>query len=289
MGSLLACKLQRCGLPVRLLVRDSATPLEDVEIQLREGLNKQCFSIPARHASRSGPIHRLLITTKANQALEAFRSIRQNLQPGAPVVLLHNGMGVLEQLQATAPDQDLYCGTTTEGAYWHQPGILEYAGQGATLIGQPSGGVTPPWFKPLFDSGEHFDWTGDIDQVLWRKLLINCAINPLTAIHQCRNGELLEQAEWQAELRSLCVELENVSHACGYHQLAAQTWDSTCQVLRATAHNKSSMLRDIQARRETEINYITGYLLRRAQQAGVNCPHNQRMQQAVRRLSAAAE
>ena len=49
-------------------------------------------------------------------------------------------------------------------------------------------------------------WEARIDEFLWRKLAVNCAVNPLTARHGCLNGELLERTALTRELELVCVE-----------------------------------------------------------------------------------
>ena len=129
----------------------------------------------------------------------------------------------------------------------------------------------------LLTCGENFSWHPDIEQELWRKLVINCVINPLTAIHGCRNGDLIENPRWQREARTVCNELARVTAALGYRDLAAHCWREAEAVMRATAGNQSSMMRDLAAGRATEIHQITGYLLMRARELGIECPENQRL------------
>lgn len=47
----------------------------------------------------------------------------------------------------------------------------------------------PAWLADLRQAGIAHDWSLDILSRLWRKLALNCAINPLTVLHDCRNGE----------------------------------------------------------------------------------------------------
>lgn len=283
-GTLLACKLQRAGIPARLLFRDGDR--SDSRVTLREAdtcstldLPRACVdTLPARSVGG------LFITTKSNQAAAAFASIAPRLRPGAPVILLHNGMGVYEQLGENYERELLYCGTTTEGAYFDEDNILTHAGRGDTRIGQPGKPLMPDWFAVFARSAERFLWEPDIQRSLWRKLMINCAINPLTAIHQCRNGELLERAELRAQLEALCLELAAVTRARGDGELADQLQDEAFAVLRGTAANRSSMLQDVLRGRTTEIDFITGYLVDEAGRLDVPVPRNRELLRRVRQL-----
>ena len=284
-GKLLACKLQQAGLTACLLHRRGKSPAAG-PIELVEGNASTPIPLQQLELGQSGEleISRLLITTKANQALEAFLDVRESLRADAPVVLLHNGMGTYEQLcEYWKPDQ-VFAGTTTEAAWQDENGRLIYAGHGKTWLGQAGRAAPPAWFTAWADRDPDVGWSTDIALELWRKLLINCAINPLTAIHRCRNGELLDNSEWRQQSEIVCAELAAVSRARGQSDLAETIRDQAFAVMRATAANQSSMLRDVLQVRPTEIEYITGYLCSEADRLGIRCPANRQLLNQVRLL-----
>jgi 2-dehydropantoate 2-reductase len=277
-GQLLACKFLRAGIPTRLLCRDAgAAAVFEQGIELQDNSGSQRVPVAAISLDQLETIRGLFITTKANQALAAFQQVQHLLQTGTPVILLHNGMGVYEQLAQLYPPQALFCGTTTAAAYRAGPAQLVLAGHGETRIGQFSGESAPAWFADFANSKEAFIWEKDIGQSLWRKLLVNCAINPLTAVHQCRNGELLENPEFRAQATQLCAELSAVCRARGEVSLAQEIQDCAFEVMRSTSQNQSSMLQDVLHQRPTEIEFINGYLCREAKSLGVPCPLNQQL------------
>jgi 2-dehydropantoate 2-reductase len=282
MGRLMACKLSRIGLEPVLLTRDGGAGT--ARIPLREGASQEVFTIASRGIDwlPQRSVAGVLVTTKANDAEAAVASAAPALQAGAPVILLHNGMGVLEQVAASCPDITLYAGTTTEGAYL-EDAVVVHAGLGSTVIGR-QGQDAPDWYGHFTSSAERFEWNADIDAVLWRKLLINCAINPLTALHRCRNGNLLDNPVLRAEVELLCEELAAVSAARGNDRGATCALDWALSVIQATAGNQSSMLQDVAKGRPTEIEHITGYLVREARRLGVPCPRNERLLDQVRAL-----
>ncbi|HEY7775104.1 MAG TPA: ketopantoate reductase C-terminal domain-containing protein, partial [Kineobactrum sp.] len=127
-------------------------------------------------------------------------------------------------------------------------------------------------------------WTQDIHQALWRKLAINCAINPLAALHRCRNGELAANAALAHEVESLCTEIKTIGIAAGQAAAVEQLQAQVAAVIAGTADNRSSMLQDVVAGRETEIDYLCGYLVRVADQLGLRAPRNEAMLRAVQAL-----
>ncbi|MCB1843779.1 MAG: 2-dehydropantoate 2-reductase [Halioglobus sp.] len=231
----------------------------------------------------SGPITHLLITTKAYDVLTAMASIAPRL--GNTVALLMvNGLGLAESLSQTYPQLSVFYGTTTEGAYRRNRRHVVHAGRGETRIGAAHAAEPPPWFGQWSRSVPRCLWDADIDTALWAKLAVNCVINPLTAVHGCRNGALAERPELAARVAQLCREVSQVSYAAGYTGTAQAIDAMVARVIQATAANRSSMLQDVQAGRPTEIEYITGYLLQVAAAHGVPAVHNRQIMQEVERL-----
>ncbi|MEM0955314.1 MAG: 2-dehydropantoate 2-reductase [Pseudomonadota bacterium] len=278
MGRLLACQLAAAGLDICLVTR--AGPAATFSQALDDLSQRRQLTLARIGADnlRACDVAGLWVTTKANDALQAVLSVLPALAPDAPVILMHNGMGVREQLVANAPSLQPYSAITTAGAYLDQTydgaePLLVHAGRGITRVG---GNRTdaPAWFSAVSREPTGMRWEADIDRALWDKLLINCAINPLTAIHRCRNGALgAEPALWK-QVVALCGELTQVSiargHVCNESDLLARTR----QVIDATAANQSSMLRDVVEGRPTELDAITGFLLREARRLQVPCPLN---------------
>ncbi|NND68455.1 MAG: 2-dehydropantoate 2-reductase, partial [Halioglobus sp.] len=186
-------------------------------------------------------------------------------------------------LSAAHPALDIYCGTTTEGAYRTGDLHIHHAGRGNTLIGQQGRQEPPGWFSDYSHAIEPCIWEPDIDSALWHKLAVNCVINPLTAVHRCDNGALAE-GELREQVEQLCAEVAQVSYAAGYTRTAQNILQDALNVIAATATNRSSMRQDVEAGRPTEIDFITGYLLQRAQEHGIAAPLNNALMHKVRGL-----
>ena len=117
------------------------------------------------------------------------------------------------------------------------------------------------------------EWRNDIHTALWNKLAINSVINPLTAIHQCRNGKLAND-QFKKQISILIKEISQVLNAENIAISHQSVVDNVYRVIESTAQNFSSMHQDIAHHRTTEIDFITGYLIRTAQKHGLNTPHH---------------
>lgn len=121
------------------------------------------------------------------------------------------------------------------------------------------------------------------------KLVVNAVINPLTAIFNCKNGQLVDQEPRVSLMKLLIKEIGPVVRALlpALRQDATRFSDGKLMklvltVAEATGKNTSSMLQDIQAERKTEIDYINGYIVSRGKQLGLLCPNNMILAEMVK-------
>lgn len=255
-------------------------------------------SLPG-HVESEGESHRLrwtltdsldgidgvLVCCKATQVERAALPLISKLSD-IPWLIMCNGLGPQAWLSQQLPGQVLWA-STTEGAGRFGRRV-RHTGLGDTRIGNPRPypvhADTERWGRWLTGhSGPlEFHWEADITAVLWRKLAINAVINPITAVQQCLNGELAGPA-WQHEITALCSEIELIARACDV-QLPADLAERVVAVATATRRNRSSMLTDIAAGRETEVDAILGPLLCAADRHGLSAPRLQYWYQAVIRL-----
>ncbi len=280
-GCLMAYRLTLCGSVVTLLPHRAPNTGDSVSLTITEEGGEAILELPWEPIAATRPISHLLVTTKAHAVVAAIRAAAPRLTPNSAVVVLANGIGYGAELQQQLPQLQFTLGTTTEGAYRTQPWQITHAGDGATTLGRRDSTEPPNWFNDWQRALPACQWTGDIEQTLWRKLAINCAINPLTAIHCCLNGQLATDPALTGEVKALCKEIAAVGRACGQHQAVEELEQAVFNVIAATADNHSSMHQDIANKRPSEIDYITGFLLREANRVGVSAPRNQALLSSI--------
>ncbi|WP_068829596.1 putative 2-dehydropantoate 2-reductase [Pseudomonas sp. BMS12] len=283
LGTLWATRLARAGLPVRLLLRDASSLTRyraGGGLSLVENGQSSLYPIAAETAQASTPIKRLLLACKAYDAEEAAASLAPRLTPGAEIILLQNGLGSQQAVAEHLPKASYIFASSTEGAFRDGAFRVVFAGQGHTWLGQPGQTQAPGWLEELARAGIPHQWTADILGKLWRKLALNCSINPLTVLHGCRNGGLRDFPEAVA---TLCAELAQLLHRVGQAEAAEGLHEQVLQVIEATAANYSSMYQDVAAGRRTEIDYLLGHACREADRLALNLPHLSDLQ---RRLQA---
>jgi 2-dehydropantoate 2-reductase len=218
-----------------------------------------------------------LILVKARGTGEAARQAAEILAPDGIAVTLQNGLGNLELLAQHVGSSRALQGSTAQGASTHgQPGVLFCGGSGTTYLADSA--YAHDRVQALADllrlAGLEVEVLSDVLSIVWGKLAINAAINPLTAILRVRNGALLQSVHARNLMRCAADEVAAVAAASGIPLPFSDAAQQAEFVAHRTAHNESSMLQDIQRRVETEIEAICGAVIRAGEAAGVPTPAN---------------
>ena len=161
---------------------------------------------------------------------------------------------------------------------------MVHAGKGVTTIGSyQKSAISSSLIEQLPTDFLAIETCENIEMRQWKKLAINCLINGLTVIFDCKNGDLLGNPKALETMKSLSIEIEKIYQTLnlGLENLN-ELYQQALQTIALTADNYSSMYQDIHHNRKTEIDYINGYVVRRAQQIGLSCPENERILNAVK-------
>jgi 2-dehydropantoate 2-reductase len=192
---------------------------------------------------------------------------------------LQNGLGNRETLARFLGAERVGVGVTTIGATLLGPGWAALRGDGPVSIeAHPRLGALE---SCLNGAGFHVDIVHDASSLLWSKLMVNAAINPLTALLRAPNGALLERPQARALMHELARETTAVAHALGIPLPFDDAISVAESVARQTAENHSSMLQDRQRGVQTEIDAICGAVVRAGERVGVATPVNRMMWQLL--------
>jgi len=269
-GCLWAANLKRTGQDVHLVSRtillSNTLHYQDLQQQ------RQQFKISSatRLINSTDPI---LVCVKATQVQQAVQAQLKIIGPQQAIILMHNGMGCAEQIQQILPDNPIICATTANASLLHAPLTVQHTGAGITYLGPFNHPATLCQYltQPLNLALGNTHWVTDIEHKLWLKLLINAAVNPLTAIQQISNGQLLDNRFYK-QIEAISREALKVANAEKISFKEDELLKIIKQVITQTAANYSSMNRDIHFRRATENEYISGYLLKKAAQHNIAIP-----------------
>jgi 2-dehydropantoate 2-reductase len=124
----------------------------------------------------------------------------------------------------------------------------------------------------------------NIEPIIWEKLVVNAAINPLTALLCVKNGELLERPSARALMGELACEAAAVAETLGLVLPFPGPERAAEEVARRTAENMSSMLQDVLRGAPTEIDVINGAVVRWGEKKSVPTSVNRVMWSLVKAL-----
>lgn len=278
LGLLFAYYLAKAGHSVTLLGRQKNHQKLPVNACINNTWQQQTITLS--HSEYCQGIDLLLVTVKAQDTHKALSEVAHKLTNNSQVFLLQNGLGQLP-CPAIAEHLQLIPAITQAGAQKTDTLSVHVHAKGETFI---------PWLSK--QQRNQKPWrcelpvtpTMQFQQMQWQKLAVNAVINPLTAIHDCRNGDILQLPSFIATAQTIIDELIIVADAKAINLNKNQLLQTVCDVARKTAGNSSSMREDIRHKKITEIDFINGYIVSQAKQLGLNTPYNLMLLQRIKKL-----
>ncbi|NPA31959.1 MAG: 2-dehydropantoate 2-reductase [Chloroflexi bacterium] len=238
---------------------------------------------PVRVFRRPEPGHGFagaLVLVKSWQTERAARVAAAMLPPSASVLTLQNGLGPQDVLRAALGPQRVVVGVTTYAARVLEPGRVQATGQGTVDLARHA--AADFWQAVLAGAGFAVRLHGDVQGLIWGKLAVNAAINPLTALLDVPNGALLEDPAARLFMARAATEVARVAAALGVRLPFPDPVQAAVEVARRTAANSSSMRQDLRRGAPTEIDAICGAVVRAGQQVGQPAPLNAALLDMVR-------
>lgn len=236
------------------------------------------------HSTAQTPYSFILLPVKAYAVVDAVQQLLPWMTENAQLVLSHNGMGTVEQvLPLLKPEQGLWFLSTSHGAFKPDTRTVIHSGQGQSVLGalnQAAFAQQQSVEQAMQVALGPLSVMADIWPALWQKLAVNAVINPLTALHQCKNGEL-SNSKYTAAIELLVEEFVLVAKASGQDFSPDAIQSRVAQVIRQTAENYSSMQQDFAKGRRSELEHITGFLLKQAEQHQLQLPAHQAIYQLL--------
>jgi 2-dehydropantoate 2-reductase len=287
-GMLLAARLTLGGGNVKLITRGEGQALQlskkGLTLHMIDG-TRRTVSIEAsayHHPLPAADFY--LLAVKQPDIASVLPSLR-TISPQGKVVALQNGIGHHERLAEALHGDQLFFAVNTEGARRLSETEVEHTGHGCLRIG--------PWQKQrqtdqlLADfirfanaSGVPAEYAEETCSLIWRKVIVNGVVNPLTALFEVANGRLLDSPVTISTMRRLFAEAAAVANAAG-QKIDETDWQELVTICRNTSRNHSSMLQDFWHGRPTEIEAINGYLVKKGKELGVSTPWNETVRKTV--------
>ena len=255
------------------------------------------------------PIRSLIIACKAPATVSAIESVKHRITAETTICLMQNGMGQVDELNEKvfkdpAQRPAYILGIVMHGLYVSEPFTAVHAGVGKISIGVVRDLQRSATSHRLKPSSERllriltrapnlnctiFDYA-ELLQLQFEKVVVNCVINPLTALIDIHNGGMLDNGPLSQMQRALIAEISDVIQVLP--EVESTTGFSTrfglenlmerfVYMTKLTASNSSSMREDVRGKRDTEIEYLNGYIIKRGKEVGIECVANALVMQLV--------
>ncbi len=281
---------------------------EDGALQEQGGFDAELLSQSSSTSTSAEPIRNLIVAVKASATVSALRPIQHRLGPQSTICLFQNGMGQIEDLNEKiftdpAMRPTYMFGIMRHGVYLRSPteailsglngraaiGVVDAEENMGTRQADPQFLLDTLLRSPILRC-EQLAWKELLQNQLF-KLAANCVLNPLTAILNVRNGLIKENPDLQPLIQRLLREISLVfqglpeirdlpSEQKGRFSVSSLE-GLVMDTIEKTAGNSSSMREDVRKGRATEIEYINGWILRRARELGIECEANAGLMELV--------
>lgn len=260
-----------------------------------------------------GHIECLIVCCKSYMTEKVIRGVRHRLSPDSTILFIQNGLGIIEKLNKEIfPDEksrpNYMQGVLSHGLKKQDSYKVGHVNVGSLILSPVVTGQTP-----LIEAEKDTHWapttkyllrlltltpslvaTADtpagILQYQLERLAVGCVLSSLGAIHDCKNRELLYNFPVSRTMRLLLLEISSV--ICALPELRGIPGiedrfspERLRRLILNVASNRpedtSSIRNDLHYQRNTEINFLNGWIVKRGEELGMKCVLNYMIQQLV--------
>ncbi len=234
-----------------------------------------------------GDVDFVLITFKSHQWPGVLPQFDRAIERDTVFVTLQNGLPfwysrdqALESVDPggevlrTIPYERIIGGVVHASGHIAAPGVVRQSGGMLYPLGELDGRATAriqALSQAFENAGLHAPIEPDIRRNIWRKLVNNTALNPVSALTRASVHEMLHDAGTRAVLRAIIEEALMVARASGVEP--GVDADERLKWAEHIADVKTSMLQDLEARKPLELDPIAGATVELARRYGVSVPH----------------
>ena len=264
--------------------------LTGLRVQYPDGRWSHHFPAITDNPADVGLVDVALVVVKSRQTADAALLTAQILKPDGLAITLQNGLNNCATLRAVLGEDRVTLGITSQGATVLGVAQIMHAGHGPTYfghdfcLGKAQLACLPAIVALFNDAGLEAHLVEETNGLVWGKLAVNAAINPLTALLRVPNGFLVEHESLITIMKRAAREVQSVAAAQGIALPFPDAAERALEVARATAKNRSSMLQDIDRGAPTEVEAICGAVARIAHDLNILTPVNLRLCRLVRQI-----
>ena len=283
-GSYFGGMLARAGARVTLIgrpahveaIRKNGLLLDTVTFQERVALNASTDAADVRDPQF------VLFCVKTLDTENAARAIAPHLSPNTIVISLQNGVDNVARIRASS-GIDALAAVVYVAAALPEPGHVKHSGRGDWIVGEYAGIAPPPNGLPsrpervaemCTAAGVPCRVSENIEADQWTKMLMNCAGNAVTAIAQTSFAHIARNLDTREVLRTVISECVAVARKAGVALPEVDWTERGLKNAETLGEATSSTAQDIARGKQTEIDSLNGYIVRRGKELGVPTPVN---------------
>ena len=284
MGGLFGGYLARSGNQVSLIdvsrAAIDAINANGLKIEERDGSTPVIPVQATDDPAAVGPVDLIVNFVKCYHTEAAIRAALPMLGPDTAILSLQNGWGNAARIAAIAGEDRVIVGLTYHSGTLIGPGMVKHPGVGLTYLGELTGETTSrisALAATFGAAGIDCSVSSRILDEVWKKLALNACTLPTSALLGFFAQELVAFGGTRALMAAILHEVVDVAQASGIDLDYDERWAAITGLLEKAVGGKSSMLQDVQALRQTEIEVINGAIVAAGHKAGVATPVNQAM------------
>ncbi len=219
----------------------------------------------------------VILTCKMTDIKMMLKSVAAHLGENSLLVTLQNGVEAPDMAAALCSEHAIAAGTAFIGVRIEESGIVIHSAAGGVRLGLWRHGKGEERFHPLIqafmEAGVPVREEPDVRLMLWRKLLWNCGFNAITAITYRFARDIAADEETLAIVREAMAETVAIARAEGI-VIGEEDINKHIKATLEMGPVKTSMWQDIERRKQTEVDYINGFVTRKAKETGMEAPVN---------------
>ena len=249
-----------------------------------EGIETQTVRLrAATQVDHLEPNALILLTTKVSATRSALEPIAALVRDDTTIVALQNGLTSDRIARESLDGRGVVLRAITQfGAIFERPGAIRYMASGYTLMEKHE--RSPRIADVLNAAGLDCRITNDIVTEVWRKVVFNCVVNPITTILGSEVGEIVDPG--LDRLKQLVIDECVAVAASEGIRLEADFMDEI-RAAYAGSRNIVSMRQDLSRGRITEIDYLNGAIVALGARHGLQCPANSLLTAIIKAMESA--
>lgn len=216
------------------------------------------------------------------KSIHTYDVVRENLNiigPETIVMTLQNGAGNNREIAKFVKKENIIVGTSSHNSVIQGLGKIFHSGCGPTNIGPDylcdiSMAHVEAVTEVMQQSGMEVHVIENIQKVLWGKLFVNCGLNALSTIMQCKLGDIRSKNSLWDICTKIVEECILVAKADGTEFVRDEVLTTVGKVSVNDAEGYASMYQDRQHKRKTEIDKINGVVAELGREYGIATPYN---------------